>query len=55
MNDLENRPMKCAIHGCTGEYEATTVIHTLRRSGRVIVIDHVPAEKCGLRRCVDYA
>ena len=40
--------MKCSIKGCTGEYEATTVIHTLRKAGRVMVIDHVPAEKCSV-------
>lgn len=38
--------MKCSIHECPGEYEARTVIHTVRSNGRVIVIDHVPAEVC---------
>lgn len=38
--------MKCMIEGCAGEYEATTVMHTVRHKGRVMVIDHVPAEKC---------
>lgn len=38
--------MKCSIAGCPGEYEAKTVIHTVRREGRVMVIDHVPAEVC---------
>lgn len=38
--------MKCTIEGCTGEYEAMTVMHTVRHAGRVMVIDHVPAETC---------
>ena len=38
--------MKCSILGCPGEYEPTLVHHTVRHSGRVIVIDHVPAEQC---------
>jgi YgiT-type zinc finger domain-containing protein len=38
--------MKCSIKGCPGEYEAKTVIHTVRSAGRVIVIDHVPADVC---------
>ena len=40
--------MKCSIEGCPGEYEATTVIHTVRSGGRVMVIDHVPAEQCSV-------
>jgi YgiT-type zinc finger domain-containing protein len=42
----ETRTMKCSIEGCPGEYELKTVIHTVRKDGRVIVIDHVPAEVC---------
>ena len=38
--------MKCSIEGCPGEYEPTTVLHTVRSGGRVLVIDHVPAETC---------
>ena len=38
--------MKCTIHGCPGEYEARTVVHTVRHHGEVVVIDHVPAEVC---------
>ena len=38
--------MKCTIEGCTGQYEAKTVTHTVRYKGEVIVIDHVPAEVC---------
>lgn len=44
--------MKCSIAGCPGTYEATTVIHTVKRRGEVIVIDHVPAEVCGV--CGDF-
>ncbi len=38
--------MKCTIEGCPGDYEARTVVHTVKRHGEVIVIDHVPAEVC---------
>jgi YgiT-type zinc finger domain-containing protein len=40
--------MKCSIKDCPGEYEAKTVIHTVRVSGRIVVIDHVPAEVCSI-------
>jgi YgiT-type zinc finger domain-containing protein len=43
--------MNCSIKGCTGEYERTQVTHTVRHRGRIIVIDHVPAEVC--RVCGD--
>jgi YgiT-type zinc finger domain-containing protein len=49
MRDLdatENKPMRCSIEGCSGDYEEKTVIHTVRSDGRVVVIDHVPAEVC---------
>ena len=38
--------MKCSIQDCPGEYEQRSVLHTVRRNGRVIVIYHVPAEVC---------
>ncbi len=38
--------MKRSIDGCPGEYEAKSIMHTVRRRGQVIVIDHVPAEVC---------
>lgn len=38
--------MKCSIAGCPGTYERKPVHHTVRHHGRVIVIDHVPAEIC---------
>jgi YgiT-type zinc finger domain-containing protein len=38
--------MKCSIKGCPGEYESRTITHTVRQNGRVVVIDHVPAEVC---------
>jgi len=38
--------MKCSIEGCPGEYERKEIVHTVRHQGRVIVIDHVPAEVC---------
>ena len=40
--------MMCSIQGCPGEYEARSVMHTVRREGQVIVIDHVPAEVCAV-------
>ena len=42
----ENQPIKCSIAGCPGTYEQKLVHHTVRHRGRVIVIDHVPAEVC---------
>jgi len=38
--------MKCSITGCPGTYEQKSVHHTVRHQGRVIVIDHVPADVC---------
>ena len=38
--------MKCSIAGCPGEYERKAVVHTVRHKGRVVVIDHVPADVC---------
>jgi YgiT-type zinc finger domain-containing protein len=38
--------MKCNIKNCPGEYEPRTITHTVRQNGRVVVIDHVPAEVC---------
>ena len=40
--------MKCTIEGCPGNYEPTTVTHTVRHHGEVVVIDHVPAEVCDI-------
>ena len=40
--------MKCTVQGCPGNYEARTVVHTVKRRGEVIVIDHVPAEVCSV-------
>jgi YgiT-type zinc finger domain-containing protein len=38
--------MKCSIQGCPGEYEARQITHTVRHQGRIVVIDHVPADVC---------
>ena len=38
--------MKCTVEGCPGGYEERRIVHTVRRNGRIIVIDHVPAEVC---------
>jgi len=40
--------MKCSIEGCPGAYQRKSILHTVRREGRVIVIDHVPAEVCDI-------
>ena len=40
--------MNCNIEGCPGEYEARTIMHTVRHKGQVVVIDHVPADVCSL-------
>ncbi len=40
--------MKCSIEGCPGQYEARSIIHTVKYQGDVIVIDHVPAELCSV-------
>jgi HTH-type transcriptional regulator / antitoxin MqsA len=38
--------MKCSIQGCSGHYQKTTITRTVRHQGRLVVIDHVPAEVC---------
>lgn len=38
--------MKCTLRECPGQYEQRNVIHTVRKNGQIIVIDHVPAEVC---------
>lgn len=40
--------MKCSIQGCPGDYEPRRVTHTVRHQGRIVVIDHVPAEVCSI-------
>jgi len=40
--------MNCTLQGCPGEYENRTVTHTVRHRGRIVVIDHVPAEVCSI-------
>lgn len=44
----ETIEMKCSIVGCPGEYEERKIVHTIRYHGRVVVIDHVPAEVCSV-------
>jgi YgiT-type zinc finger domain-containing protein len=46
--ETERPAMKCTVQGCPGEYEARTIVHTVRRRGEVTVIDHVPAEVCSI-------
>lgn len=38
--------MKCSIQGCPGHYEPATITRTVRHHGRLVLIDHVPAEVC---------
>ena len=40
--------MNCSIQGCPGEYESREVTHTVRHQGRIVVIDHVPAQVCSV-------
>ncbi len=40
--------MTCRIEGCPGEYEASTIMHTVWHKGQVVVIDHVPVDVCSL-------
>lgn len=40
--------MNCSINGCPGEYEERQIVHTVRHGGRVVVIDHVPADVCSV-------
>lgn len=44
----EGISMNCSIQGCPGEYEAGALVHTVRHKGRIVVIDHVPADICSL-------
>ncbi len=38
--------MKCSIAGCPGTYERRSIHHSVRHHGRLILIDHVPADVC---------
>jgi len=38
---------RCA-QSCPGEYESREITHTVRHKGRIVVIDHVPAEVCSI-------
>lgn len=40
--------MRCSIDGCSGEYEAGKVMHTVRHQGQIIVINPVPADVCSV-------
>lgn len=44
--DRAGETMRCSIAGCPGEYEMREIVHTVRSRGRIVVIDHVPAEVC---------
>ncbi|MFP4501057.1 MAG: YgiT-type zinc finger protein [Candidatus Hydrogenedentota bacterium] len=38
--------MKCSIQGCPGQYEARTILHTVKRGEDVFVFENVPADVC---------
>ena len=38
----------CTVSGCPGHYDATSVTHTVRHRGELLIIDHVPAEQCSV-------
>jgi YgiT-type zinc finger domain-containing protein len=38
--------MKCSLQDCSGQYEERYVVHPVRHLGKIVVIDHVPAEVC---------
>ncbi len=38
--------MKCSIQGCPGHYDRRLIVHTVKRDGKVIVFQDVPAEVC---------
>lgn len=40
--------MKCSLQGCPGEYEQQEITHTVKHRGKIVVIDHVPAEVCSI-------
>ena len=40
--------MKCSVEGCPGEYENQKIIHKVCHHGKVMVINHVPAEVCSV-------
>ena len=40
--------MKCSIKDCKGSYEDKLVTKSLRVKGKIIVLDSVPAEICGV-------
>ena len=40
--------MDCTIEGCSGKYEEQYIVHTTRHNERVVVVDNVPAEVCGV-------
>lgn len=44
----ETPNVKCTIQGCPGDYEDRRIVHTIRHRGRLVVIDHVPAEVCSV-------
>jgi len=40
--------MECSIQGCSGQYEAKEIVHTLHRGDDIYVFAHVPAEVCSV-------
>ena len=44
--EKRSKVMKCTIKGCTGEYEKQAVNQSLKRQGRLVVVDGIPAMVC---------
>jgi YgiT-type zinc finger domain-containing protein len=40
--------MKCSIQGCRGQYQSREITHRVHHQGRIVVINHVPAEVCSV-------
>jgi YgiT-type zinc finger domain-containing protein len=38
----------CGDEVCLGKYEEREITHTVRHKGRLVVIDHVPADVCSI-------
>lgn len=38
--------MFCVLQDCPGECEERRITHAAKHRGRIVVIDHVPAEVC---------
>jgi YgiT-type zinc finger domain-containing protein len=44
--EKETYSMICSNGKCPGSYEARLIAHTVRYQGKLLVVDHVPADVC---------